>query len=60
MKLRTPRQIYKYRQEKKELEFKIRDVGRRHELTLEDDLRIELISLHIEYRNKYFKEYKGK
>ena len=59
MKLRIPWQIHKYRKEKKELEFKIRDLGRRHAVTLEEDLRIELISRHMEYKYKYFKEYKG-
>ncbi|KKN22724.1 hypothetical protein LCGC14_0912260 [marine sediment metagenome] len=59
MKFRTPWQIHKYRKDKKELEFKIRDAGRRHQQTLEEHLRLELIALNMEYRYKYFKDYKG-
>ncbi len=59
MKFRTPLQIHKYRRDKKNLEFEIRETGRLHELTLKEEYRLKLITLHLDYKYKYLKEYKG-
>ena len=59
MKFRTPLQIHRYRKEKKNLEREIRQTGWKHELTLKEEYRIKLIQLHLDYKYKYFKEYKG-
>ncbi len=59
MKFRTPLQIHRDRKEKKNLEWEIRDTGRLHQQTLKEEYRLKLIKLHMDYRYKYFKEYKG-
>ena len=55
--MRTPCQIYRDREEKKNLEFEIRDATRVHCLTLTNEDRLEVIKLRMDYRNKYKKEY---
>ncbi len=57
--MRTPLQIHRDREEKKDLVFKIKDAQRLHQLTLKDEYRIKIITYCREYKIKYKKDYKG-
>ena len=47
MRFRTPLQIHRDREEKKNLEWEIRNTGRLHQQTLKEEYRLKLINLHI-------------
>ena len=55
--MKTPLQVYRDRQERKNLEFEITDARRIHAMTLDDKDRLEVIRLTMNYMIKYKKEY---
>lgn len=58
MKLKTPFKYYIERKQRQRLEFQIRDLTRILESEPLENLRRELIELHMDYRHKYKREYK--
>ena len=56
--MKTPWRVYIARKERQRLEFRIRDLTRILESEPLTNLKTELITLKMDYRDKYKKEYK--
>ena len=56
--MKTPWRAYIARKERQRLEFRIRDLTRILESEPLTNLKIELITLKIDYKYKYLREYK--